>query len=475
MTQPKTNKKTLLTSALSLLLCCTMLIGTTWAWFTDSVTSAGNKIQSGTLKVDLLVKGGNTGVGLDDDYESVKTGTLANQPIFDYELWEPGYTLVTYAKVVNEGSLALKYTLKFVSESDIAAAKLAEAIDVYYASSEVTGIGTRADFNSAVENNRIKKLDTLKNVFAGGGALTVNGNLDPKGESNDQDYATIVLKMKEEAGNEYQNQTIPAFDIQLLATQWTYENDSFDNKYDENAEYPVLPVKFSVGNKNYEGSKELAVSVKNYVDKATNAIPANTAFNLNATSPYDLVAIGNMIKDGVIAYNNGEVQRTIEIAEDIDMSGVDFESIGVMRMTINGDNHTIKNLKAPLFAYAGDCAVNNLTVENVTISGNQAGTFAQNAEGFRLTNCTLSGNVNVSYKNIKDETWRAIGALVGWNNGVTFTNVNIADNTVITMDATGITDGHAAPENLTYDTYVGTGTYTGVTVVGNVTVNYTHP
>ncbi len=61
----------------------------------------------------------------------------------------------------------------------------------------------------------------------------MNGNLDPKGKSNDQDYATIVLKMKEEAGNEYQNQTIPAFDIQLLATQWTYENDSFDNKYDD--------------------------------------------------------------------------------------------------------------------------------------------------------------------------------------------------------------------------------------------------
>ena len=55
MTQTKTSKRALLTSALSLLLCCTMLIGTTWAWFTDSVTSAGNKIQSGTLQVDLII------------------------------------------------------------------------------------------------------------------------------------------------------------------------------------------------------------------------------------------------------------------------------------------------------------------------------------------------------------------------------------------------------------------------------------
>ena len=122
MTGQKTNKRALVTSALSLLLCCTMLIGTTWAWFTDSVTSSGNKIQSGTLQVDLLVKGGNTGK---TDYTSVKTGELANKPIFNYDLWEPGYTLVTYAKVVNNGTLALKYTLKFMSEDDIAAQKLA--------------------------------------------------------------------------------------------------------------------------------------------------------------------------------------------------------------------------------------------------------------------------------------------------------------------------------------------------------------
>jgi len=456
MKQNKTSKRAVLTSALSLLLCCTMLIGTTWAWFTDSVTSAGNIIKSGTLNIDLGIKTKG-----DDDYVSVKGNPT--KKAFYYDKWEPGYTEWANAKVYTTGNLALKYTMKIVANG--VASKLAEVIDVYYAPSEVAKPDSR-------DLSGLQKLGTLDQAISG--AIVINDTLIPG--TNEADFATLALHMQETAGNEYQDLSIGTdFSIQILATQWTYENDSFNNLYDENAEYPVLPVKFSVGNKNYEGSKELAASVKNYVDEATNVIPANTAFNLNATSPYDLVAIGNMIKDGVIAYNNGEVQRTIEIAKDIDMSGVDFESIGVMRMTINGNNNTIKNLKAPLFAYAGDCAVNNLTVENVTISGNQAGTFAQNAEGFRLTDCTLSGNVNVSYKNIKNETWRAIGALVGWNNGVTFTNVNIADNTVITMDATGITDGHAAPANLTYDTYVGTGTYTGVTVGENVTVNYTHP
>ena len=227
MTQTKTSKRALLTSALSLLLCCTMLIGTTWAWFTDSVTSAGNKIQSGTLQVDLLVKGGNTDY---TEYTSVKTD---NKPIFNYDLWEPGYTLVTNAKVVNNGTLALKYTLKFVSEDDIASQKLAEVIDVFYASSEVSGIDSRTALNDKIADKTLKPLGTLKDVFTQGEAVVMNDNLEPKGKENCEDFATIVLKMKEEAGNEYQNQTISAFDIQLLATQWTYENDTFDNLYDD--------------------------------------------------------------------------------------------------------------------------------------------------------------------------------------------------------------------------------------------------
>ena len=192
MTQTKTSKRALLTSALSLLLCCTMLIGTTWAWFTDSVTSAGNKIQSGTLQVDLLVKGGNTDY---TKYTSVKTD---NKPIFNYDLWEPGYTLVTNAKVVNNGTLALKYTLKFVSEDDIASQKLAEVIDVFYASSEVSGIDSRTALNDKIADKTLKPLGTLKDVFTQGEAVVMNDNLEPKGKENCEDFATIVLKKRKQ-------------------------------------------------------------------------------------------------------------------------------------------------------------------------------------------------------------------------------------------------------------------------------------
>ena len=49
----KSTKKALLTSVLSLLLCCSMLIGTTFAWFTDNASSGMNTIAAGNLDVEL--------------------------------------------------------------------------------------------------------------------------------------------------------------------------------------------------------------------------------------------------------------------------------------------------------------------------------------------------------------------------------------------------------------------------------------
>ena len=49
----RSTKQQLLLSAISLLLCVSMLVGSTFAWFTDTVTSTNNIIKSGTLDVEL--------------------------------------------------------------------------------------------------------------------------------------------------------------------------------------------------------------------------------------------------------------------------------------------------------------------------------------------------------------------------------------------------------------------------------------
>ena len=205
-------KKALLASVLSLLLCVSMLIGTTFAWFTDSVTSNGNKIQSGTLNIDMSVMD-ETGT-----YQSVKENSDA---IFDYTLWEPGYTVWRNIKVSTTGNLALKYEMNIVLNGERSI--LADVIDVYYAASEIDKPADRS-------LTGLTRLGTICEVLDGATGALISDTLIPG--TNTEDYATIVLKMQESANNDYQGKTIGEFDINLFATQYTYEEDSFDEKYD---------------------------------------------------------------------------------------------------------------------------------------------------------------------------------------------------------------------------------------------------
>ena len=215
-------KKAFLASALATLLCITMLVGTTFAWFTDSVTSGGNIIKSGTLNIDLGIKAKG-----DTDYVSVKTD--ATKKAFNYDKWEPGYTEWVNAKVYTTGNLALKYTLKITANGTVS--NLADVIDVYYAASEVALPGTRpADLEAA----GLTKIGTLKDALSG--TVVIDDTLIPG--TNEEDFATLALHMQESAGNEYQNLAIGTdFSLQILATQFTYEEDSFDDQYDANAEF----------------------------------------------------------------------------------------------------------------------------------------------------------------------------------------------------------------------------------------------
>ena len=214
-------KKSLFKSLLALLLCIAMLMGTTFAWFTDEASSKGNKIQSGTLKVDLALL----------DAVSGKWTSLRDSraPIFDYDNWEPGYTDVRVLRVSNEGGLSLKWVARFVSDEELS--KLADVIDVYVKPSKTPisypedrslagyeRVGSVSDFVNTIEN-------TTYGMLAAGECA----------------YLGIALKMRTDAGNEYQGLSLGgAFDIRISATQWTGESDSFDEEYDKDATYPSI-------------------------------------------------------------------------------------------------------------------------------------------------------------------------------------------------------------------------------------------
>jgi len=201
MTSSKSTKRALISSTLALLMCVAMLIGTTFAWFTDTASTAVNKIQAGNLDVDLEMSTDGT------NWESAEGKTLTfktkDNRAADQILWEPGCTYeLPQLRVVNKGNLALKYKI------------------------QITGIQGDAKLNEVIDwtiNDAAIDL-TEGHLTAGqtGTAFTIKGH------------------MQDAASNDYQNLAIDGIGITVYATQDTVENDSFDNQYDKDAEYPIV-------------------------------------------------------------------------------------------------------------------------------------------------------------------------------------------------------------------------------------------
>ena len=199
MTNRKSTKRALLGSVMAMVLCLAMLVGATFAWFTDTASTGVNKIQAGKLDVALEMK---DAAGKWVSAEG-KTLDFVKAAAGEQVLWEPGctYTLPEL-RVVNNGNLALKYKVI------------------------ITGINGSAKLNEAIEW-------TIGDV-----AMGTEQRL-AAGESN---AFTIKGHMKESAGNEYMNESIDGIAITVVATQDTVESDSFDKDYDAGAEYPVVAV-----------------------------------------------------------------------------------------------------------------------------------------------------------------------------------------------------------------------------------------
>ena len=289
MTSKKTTRRALLSSMLALLLCVSMLVGSTFAWFTDEVTSTGNIIKSGTLDVAMYY--GDTAAGATND---ASKGT-----IFNYQYWEPGYTQIKYVKIANEGDLAFKYQLNIIP--NVLPAKgdpnLADVIDVYMIPvTEGMEAVTRANYATlGTKAGTLSDLMADADGAAYGIILPAEGSADMKLNDEDKDIAVtgsatycIVLKMQEEAGNEYQDLSVgEGFKVQLNATQYTYEKDSFGNDYDGEADYDTLPVA-KVTKLNMERAK----ATWGFGGSETINLPLDVAYSFEPTESYEEAQAG---------------------------------------------------------------------------------------------------------------------------------------------------------------------------------------
>ena len=371
MTKTKSTKRALLMSALSLLMCISMLIGSTFAWFTDSVTSANNVIQSGTLDVVLEYK-----TNWADEWAPVDENTKIFK---DGALYEPGYTEVVYLRVSNAGSLALKYLLSFNIANEESSTnvygdefKLSDYLQVgIYVQDEY-----RDGFNYAdilmpsmfgTRENALKNVDELNTLSSANAVIRENAPILP-GEDTAQ-VAALVLTMPETVGNEANAKTdaeAPYIElgIRLYATQFTYEKDSFDDQYDANVEKPTV---HEIWN-------------NDDLHKAFTEGGQGIIKDMNLTDVHEELA-----EDKSLALNTNN--------STISGNGTDYVFVNYGDLEVTGDGTIVNNMKGSIANY-GKLLVNNL---NIDVTGEKYGfhTFGGEVEINDLVLTSERGGLNV--------------------------------------------------------------------------------
>ena len=332
----KNVRRSLVMSLVAMMLCIAMMAGSTFAWFTDSVVSGNNIIKTGTLDIEMGWADGTQAVPTTKDgWDDASSGA-----IFNYDLWEPGYTEVRHIQIENVGTLALKYQLEIAAEGEVTA--LADVIDVYYLD-PAQAITSRDQLPA-------QPIGTLSEVLAGmsGVTNTASGVLLPgEGALN----VTIALKMQEAAGNEYQDMSIgSSFAVKLFATQYTYEDDSFDDQYDKDAEWPAIvatsaDLKAAFANAPAEATIILDADVD--LGNTQIAIPAGKKLTLDLNgndltgngAGADHYAMFNIANGGeLIIEGEGNVSASTEFSAS-NRSGAIFQNDG--KLTINGGTYTV--------------------------------------------------------------------------------------------------------------------------------------
>lgn len=299
------NMKSWRTVLVATLLLTVMLsvTGGTIAWFTDTVSSAGNTIEAGTLDVALYSKVG-------DSYEEIMDGS---NPIYNYDKWEPGYTDLKYFKIENKGSLAFKFNLNLVPTATVQAGdvNLADVIEVYAGTDNPPA--SAAALHAMEAKGVISELAVDEDGMAYGvllpksGAGSVpDGVSYPKGEIE----MWVALHMKEEAGNEYQGKSVgEGFAIKLLATQFTYENDSFGNQYDEDSE------------------------------TVSSGTAGNISYNLNVDGTLAISGTGALTADNIQSLPNKDQITNVKIGSGITEIGEEaFRGLNISAVTFEDES-----------------------------------------------------------------------------------------------------------------------------------------
>ncbi len=378
MTKIKTTKRALFASILSLFVCVSMLIGSTFAWFTDTATTGVNKIQAGNLDVDLYY-----GV-VEDDAISYTEEVDNETMLFNEEaLWEPGYTEVAYLKVENVGTLALKalFTVNFSKQVKGVSVEGNEIELSKYLMYDLVEI-EEDEFYATRDAARTAAEAGAKHIATEQNEINLEADADPL-------YYALVVYMPEEVGNEanYRGDTVPSIDlgVTLIAAQDTVEDDSWNNQYDKDAGYPS-----SI--ENDEGLKEALLSSDDVTIK-----------NGNYTLPLSVPANKNLTVEGgdfaVTGTEESEAAFLVGKGASLTISSSDITATEY-NVAIKAQDNADIVLNEGTYATTGIQVISAGSNTNITITGGEY-------SGLTLSWPSLENNMNIS-----GGTFNMTGALI---------------------------------------------------------------
>ena len=313
MKNRKSTKRALLGSVMAMVLCLAMLVGATFAWFTDTASTGVNKIQAGNLDVALEYS---------TDFKTWNKVTDTTKLFEDSTVWEPGRTEVVYLRVKNAGTLALKYTVGMYNINEGRGKNVAG--EFYYLSNYVKlgAVETTAAYadREAAINAVNAEAKTLKSI--GSSAIIGEDQMVMLAPEADAKTYALVLYMPTEVGNEANPKNNDpywaskfSFGISVNATQAEYENDSYDNTYDHDA-----PELFSAESFSY-GTHEITKNIQ--ANGRYGAVQAEKTAQI--TIDADVYAVYTKGKDGQNAAMAVEAGGTSKVI----IKGGDFRQVGV--------------------------------------------------------------------------------------------------------------------------------------------------
>ena len=362
MNNRKATKRALLTSVMALVMCVVMLVGTTFAWFTDTARANVNKIQAGNLDVELYY--GNTADGADgtvweklDNNSPALKFIQANNTTGAEFYWEPGGTYSLPAlKVVNNGNLKLKYKVAITGiNANRSGAKLNEVIDWTISNDGTPIAGT--------------------NEYA----------LDAKSSTTvDSDILTIKGHMDEMANNDYQGLIIDGVGITVYATQMTGEYDSTRDNYDENATYPTGATIVGL-NGTYDSLTAAMVAWRESKNILT------TGGNMGG-HPTELTSVDTIswVISGSVGTGNGT--GVVGTSGSLLSGGYIYPGIAINNVYIKGVNNA--ELKNEIGSdYALSSGGKNVVYDGITFP--EYVSFNSKAENVTFKNCTFKGGLKV--------------------------------------------------------------------------------